>query len=199
MTVTITTQAPLPGEKVSASLFGDAVVTDLNALASQLGFITPVFAQKIADESVTSSTTPQNDDHLFCAGVAGAAYEVYVQLSVTGAGSATVGDVSIQFTFPTSGSGQSLALGYTGLTNSVAYGFNTAGSVNNVTFRNTTSPSNGASFGTPSTNFTPIFISGIWVVGTVAGTLQLQWAQRVSSGTATTARTGSLMRLMRLS
>lgn len=198
MTVTITTKAPLIGEKTSSSLFGDAVVTDLNAIVAELAFIKPVFAQKPSDESVASSTVMQNDDALFVNGIANATYEVYMELSVTGAGSATLGDIQLQFTFPTSGSGQSLSLGYIGLTSAVAYGVSTTGQVNAVNFRNTASPSTSAPFGTPNINFGLIIATGTWVVGTVAGQLQLQWAQRVSTGTATTVRQGSLLRLMRL-
>lgn len=141
---------------------------------------------KTADESVPNSVALQNDDHLFLPVVNGAVYTFELVVYVTGAGSATAGDFTHAWTFP----GGTLYYGAQGLTNSVAYGVSTTGSVNALTFINNTSPSSAMSHGTPLTNITPIFGRGLYVC-TANGTLQLQWCQRAVSATPTTVKTGS--------
>jgi hypothetical protein len=155
------------------------------------------YAIKPADEARASTATPTNDADMLVAGVAGRTYAVTFMARTTGAGSATLGDITFQWTFPT-GAGATLALDYLGLTSGVAYGVSTTGNVNAISTINTTSASTAVPFGTPSTNFSTVIGTGLWVVGASSGNLQLQWSQRVSTGTATTLGKGSYILLTRM-
>lgn len=155
---------------------------------SEFQVLLPLSASKPANQTITSTTTLTNDNDLFVAVQSGATYQFEVSLGVMGAGSATVGDINLRWTFP----GGTLTTHAVGLTSAVAYGVSTTGSVNSVRFRDTTSPSTTIPFGTPSTNFAVVTINMIYAC-TADGTLQLQWAQRVSSGTATAVGAGSYM------
>lgn len=148
---------------------------------------------KSVDESLASNTTLQNDDELFVTVENGATYRGECVLGTTGAGSATLGDITIGWTFP----GGTLTHHAIGLTSAVAYGVSTTGQVNAVRFRSTTSPSSTYSFGTPSTNLGFVHIKFSYAC-TADGTLQLQWAQRVSTATATTVGAGSYLSLQRV-
>lgn len=154
--------------------------------ADEFGVLLPISAVKSVDESVTSSTTLQDDDELFVTVQNGATYQLECVVGATGAGSATLGDIAIGWTFP----GGTLTHYAIGLTSAVAYGVSTTGQVNSVRFRDTTSPSSSYPFGTPSTNSGMIRI-GLLYQCTADGTLKMQWAQRVSTGTATTVKAGS--------
>lgn len=196
MPVTITTQAPAPGERVSAALFGDAVVTDLINLANAQAFDAPLYAYKTGDESVTSSTTEQDDDHLFLSVVSGAVYEIEANLWVTGKGTTTQSDFKARFTFPTPATfnwgGAGLAAGLNGAASTVGTG-NWGG------FITTTSPTSSLTWGTPDTNFAVVQLKA--TLDTTAGgsgTLRLQWAQVNSSGTATTLKKLSRLRAQRM-
>lgn len=149
---------------------------------------------KSVDESLPSSTTLQNDDELFLSVENGASYKGEAVLGASGAGSATLGDILIGWTFP----GGTLTHHAVGLLAGVAYGVSTGGSVNAVRFRDTSSPTASPySFGTPLTNFGVVRI-GLSYVCTADGTLRLQWAQRVSTATATTVGAGSYLSLRRV-
>jgi hypothetical protein len=196
VTVTITTQAPAPGEKVSAALFGDAVVTDLINLANALAFTTPIYAYKTGDESVTSSTTPQDDDHLFVPVVSGAVYEISADLWITGRGTSVQSDFKAQFTFPTPAT---FIWGGAGLNSGLNVGVSTAGAGNFGGFTTTSSPTSTLAFGTPDTNLALVQVKA--TLDTTAGgsgTVRLQWAQVNSSVTATTLKKLSRLRAQRM-
>lgn len=184
---------------VVADFNGGAVSSTLvNSHAKAIQEVQPLYATKAADESRTSNVTLSDDADLFVIGAANATYEVTFMGRTTGAGSATLGDISVQWTYPT-GSGAQFSMAYMGLTFGVAYGVSTAGSVNAITVLGTTSPSAAVSFGTPSTNYSSLIGKGLWVVGQTAGVLRLQWAQRVSTGTSTKLGQGSFLALSRVS
>lgn len=156
--------------------------------AAEYGVLLPVSAVKTVSQNATSNTTLQDDAELFVAVQNGATYQLDCVVAATGAGSATLGDITIGWTFP----GGTLTHHAIGLASAVAYGVSTAGQVNSVRFRDTTSPSTSYSFGTPSTNYGTIRI-GLLYACTADGTLKMQWAQRVSTATSTTVGAGSYL------
>lgn len=154
--------------------------------AAEIQVLLGKFASKPTNQSVTSSVTFVNDNDLKVTVENGATYYVEVNLFATGAGSATAGDIQLRWTTP----GGNMSFGWMGLTNSVAYGTNTAGSVNSVQFFDSTTTTTASAYGTPSVNKTLIMGRGTYAC-TADGTLQLQWTQRVSSATSTTLTAGS--------
>lgn len=141
----------------------------------------PLFVRKTADESVTSSTTLQADDHLTKAVEASKTYFVRARIYYT---ASVAGDIKILWTAPAgatfewdsvasptfgvggdtsalqSGSGLKRALGDT-----VSYGGVVTGAAINV--------------------------EGFLTVAGTAGNFALTWAQNTSDGTATTVQAGS--------
>ncbi len=138
------------------------------------------FARKTADESVTSSTTAQDDDHLFFAVAANEVWFFECFLVVNGP---TAGDIKVGFTVPT---GATLLRGIMGLDVAVT---SPSGDirVSASTTSGSLSARNTAGVGTRTT----IWIAGTVVNGGTAGNLQLQWAQQVSDGSATTVEVNS--------
>ena len=139
---------------------------------------------KSADESVTSSTALQNDNHLFCTIANTGTYVVDLYLYATSAADAA-GDMVVGFSFPTGtlhfdavGLDASLASGSTGT--SVGLGRLSATS-------GTTSINVGL-----STSVLSIHMHGI-LGATATGTLQFMWAQLASNANASTVKAGSHM------
>lgn len=159
--------------------------------AASIESLVPVFARKTGDESIASTTTLQNDDALFCAVAANKVYTVEVCAFYVGN---ETGDIKFAFTFPTGATVHFFGLiGWDSDT-----GFNTGGTHGTVEFlaqQNQTSSPTGAVTGTASTTTLGALLKGLIVVGSTAGTLQLQWAQRVSNATSTVVKAGSYMRL----
>lgn len=146
----------------------------------------PVVAYKTADESVTSSTTLQNDDDLALAVAASATYIFRGWLNYEGA--AGTGDLKIGWTYP---SGLTMAYGHIGETTGAAI---STGSVTT-----TSAESNNPNFGgNGAGTATSAYLFGMVFVSTTAGTLQLQWAQASSTGTATKMKKGSWLELRRV-
>ena len=130
-------------------------------------------AYKSADEPVTS-TTLQNDDHLFFAMGANDIWYVNFGLLVNDASSSTA-DIKLAFTFPSG----SIAL-YT------VYPDN-AGALNWFEWR-----VSGTSAAINATNVDRfVSITGVATNGATPGNLQLQWAQNVSNASAVTMKKGS--------
>lgn len=131
-----------------------------------------VFVRKTADESVTSSTTLQNDDHLFFSVAANEIWAVKFVLLYTGA---TAGDFKVNVTVP---SGATYRLGIHGLQETAAGA---------TTFQTSTLTEGSGSyvFGCSGASALGI-LDGTVEIGANAGTIQLQFAQGTSSGTATT-------------
>jgi len=148
--------------------------TTLNAALNQLNDY-DVFKRKAVDESVTSSVTLQNDDDLVAAVVASATYLVEWDLRIDGA---TAGDFKYAWTGPAGATMRWVSLGH-----AVGDTTNVAQTTTDVAAIGTT-----VSHGTLGTGVSShVHGSGILIVSTTAGSLQLQWAQDTSSGTATKA------------
>ena len=159
--------------------------------ADVLQDLVPLYARKTADESVTSSTTLQNDDELAVTVSAGGIYTLDAFILFTGN---ETGDFQCRFTFP---SGSTLHFAAYAPAPGDA-GFNTGGSAGNVEFfarQNTTSSPSGVIIYSGSTAQVHLRLVGTLVVGSSAGTLQFQWAQNTSNGTATTVKAGSWLKL----
>ena len=143
---------------------------------------------KTANESVTNSTTPQDDDHLFFSIGANETYTFYGFLSINGD---AAGDVAYGFTVPSGGllrwgqhAGQTAAVGSGSLTM-------------NINSNNTSGATVGAAaVGTAIS--TAVAFWGIVENGSTAGTVQLQWAQRVASATASTVESSSWLKAQRV-
>lgn len=134
------------------------------------------YARKSADETVTTSTTLQNDDELFVAVNANGIYEFRLFLDYN---SSTTADIKIGWTLP---SGATMTYVQNGLD---------ASSTTNLGAQNLgplTQASNPVFGGTGGD--TVAIPLGMLVVGANAGTMQLQWAQSTSSG-STIVRAGS--------
>jgi hypothetical protein len=148
---------------------------------------TELFEYKTATESVISSTAFQNDDDLVLAVEANAVYIVEGLLFYDGA---TAGDLKITWAVP---SGASFDYGHMGAATGI-----TAGTANTVDMRQiveTDSLGVGCA-GAGTTLAFPFY--GILIVDATAGSLQLQWAQFASSGTATRLFAGSFLRARKM-
>lgn len=144
------------------------------------------FVRKGSDESVTSSTTLQNDDALAYTVAAAGSFDFVIRLAVTSAADAA-GDVKIGFTFPTG------TLDFFGQGLDVSLASGNIGTTHHGTALGATSGSTALAFGC-STTTSFIRLEGT-LVATAAGTLQLQWAQQASNASATTVKAGSSMKV----
>lgn len=135
--------------------------------------------RKSADESVTSSATLQNDNELSLAVAANKTYVFDVYLAYT---AGTTGDFKAALTFP-SGATAFAAISATDGSSWTTTGLqiSSGGSVS------------GGGLGVTI----PVLQrwTGVLMVSSTAGTLQVQWAQNTSNGTATTVKAGSVMML----
>jgi hypothetical protein len=146
-----------------------------------------IAAVKTATESVTSSTTLQNDDHLVLPLAVNSTYWVQGLLLMDGAQSA---DLKMDFTGP---AGASITAHVSGLHLTAV-----------LTADDSVQPIE--SFGDVAhigclgagTHSSAVFFAIVIVAGT-AGNMQLRWAQEVSSATATRVFTGSGMWARRIS
>jgi hypothetical protein len=144
---------------------------------------------KSADETVTSSTTLQNDDELVFALAASAVYKIDGAISVAGA---TAGDIKTAFTVPTSATGN---VEFIGATVAASGSDNWSRALNIVDF---VTPDFGT-FGTLGVaTFQPVLIKGAIFTAGSSGNLTFQWAQNASSGTATTVGKGSWITVTRI-
>lgn len=144
--------------------------------------------RKTADESVTSSTTLQDDDHLTFAIAANEEWVATIELDC-GAALATTG-LKVAVTTPAAAT-QNIAA-------SLASDVNTAA---NRHFRRTTT--SGAALDFTAATLVGVGDAGVklsvWVLnGANAGSVTLQFAQSTSSGTAVTLRKGSYLTASRI-
>jgi len=130
----------------------------------------PVMVQKSADESVTSSTTLQNDDHLFIALVINTNYRFALWLDWDF--DSSLGKLT--FVGPSGATGQWSTAENNTLSRALAF----------------VEP-----LSTTATRRTYMLHGQIRTAGT-AGNLQFQWAQNSSSGNALTVRTGSWLEIL---
>lgn len=151
-------------------------------------FNTPVVVRKVADETVTSSDVLQDDNTLLFAVGASETWVVYAYLFTDGA---TAGDIQVALSGPSGATGIVAVTGPgTGATTFAdATVNNQAGAL-----------ATGLPAGTlGATNKTLVTVVGSVVNSTNAGNVTLRWAQRVSSGTATTVFAGSFLVATRIS
>jgi hypothetical protein len=159
---------------LTASNQGQATSTEMVTVV--VGTATTT-ARKTADESVTNSTTLQNDNDLSMQVDAGKTYVVEGILFASST-SATP-DIKIAFTTP---SGSDVAIGYLSNGGSSDGGMLQAA---NVASERMQIPSNTA---------VPIIIRGTIVAG-ASGTLQLQWAQFALNANAVVLKRGSYLKI----
>lgn len=160
--------------------------SSINDLTAAVAFLAPVFVVKSANESVSSSTTLQNDDELLVSLTANRTYEISGVLRVSGS---TSGDITIAWTGP---AGSTM--------HTVVHGLGASGSAgsDDIIFLyegpGTASP---GTFGTTAT-IRAIHYHGFIRVGGDSGNLRLVWAQGSSNATATVVHSGSFMCVRRV-
>lgn len=142
------------------------------------------YIRKGTTESVTSSTTVQNDDQLFVALPVGN-WEIEAFLAFTGA---SAGDARIVWT----NTGTMSFLGRF----SAGNGATTADIADGNFGASTRSITTELVYGVTSATTQNFVRERLLVAVTVAGTLQLQWAQGTSSGTATVLNTSSQLTIL---
>lgn len=150
----------------------------------RMALLLPSFVRKTTSETVTSSTTLQNDDTLVLAMAATGVYEVAINVRYDGA---TGGDLKIGFSAPAAASFNF---------NAVAMSTTAALYTDDQTFIGelTSTPTFGClGVGTVA----GCLIQGLLVGGGTAGNFQFQWAQGTSSATSTRVFGGSYMTLRR--
>lgn len=153
---------------------------DVNAYLAQ-----QQVARKTANESVTSSTSPQADDHLTMTLNANTVYWLDGLLLTDGA---ATGDFRLQFIVP-SGTIRWLANGLQS---------GTAATLD-IVDRNWKVGATTTIMGTVASGTTTVVhVAGIIRVGASGGTFRLEWAQGTSSGTATRLFTNSFLRCVRM-
>jgi hypothetical protein len=142
-----------------------------------------LIAKKTADESVTTSTVFQDDDHLVLALAANEVWQFQYMLIVQGSSS---GDLKMQWTFPASGSFSAQATVEP-----------SAGGAFSTQLQETTTSPTGSVItnigGAGATIPRIIVVHGFIINASTAGNLTLQWAQNTSNATATTLKTNSAL------
>jgi hypothetical protein len=152
--------------------------------AAQLNaFCAPVEVIKAADQSVTSSTVLVNDTALVLPVVASATYDFSCYLDYEG-GTLGASDLKFQWTVPSGTLRFWMGFVNTAGTNSAGQTFTDTSVVGIGT--------NGAA------SLRGAQMEGSLVVGSTGGSLQLQWAQNMSSATATIVHAQSRVRLWRI-
>lgn len=160
---------------------------NMNGLRDNFRLVAPhLIVRKTADETVTSSTTVQNDDQLV---LTVAANEVwYGELVLLFTAAAVSSGVKIGWTFPSGAIAQS------------AMWVNSSGTVAQFSDYSSASPSGTMPFGAQVTgssiNLLPV--SFYYAAGGTGGSLQLQWAQTTTNATGTVLKTNSTLWAVKL-
>jgi hypothetical protein len=160
------------GETLTAANFNAHIRDNLGAV--------PHIIPKSADETVSASTTMQDDDHLFLAIGASDIWQIHLFLWHS---ASSTGHLKITFTGPTSSTFMAIGRG-------VDTGGSTFGQ------QNIRSAADSAGFFSGTTNQIST-VDGVIVGGGTAGNFQLQWAQNSATGT-TTIKRGSVMFAVKL-
>ncbi|MCX4704367.1 hypothetical protein [Streptomyces sp. NBC_01373] len=150
------------------------------------------YIAKTADETITSSTTFQDDDHLVLPVVASAVYTFALDLYTIDVAD-FIGDFKITFTCPTGATFDMHGAGphstdFTGGTNANGEWIGRLGA---------TSASTNLVFGCGSA-LTAVRIYGRLVMSSTAGNFRLQWAQNASDASGVTVKAGSIMTMTRV-
>lgn len=165
----------------------DAVEADIDALDLRIG----LFARKSADETVTSSISLQDDNHLTLTLVANTVYTMRMVMWIGGDDAA---DLRLNFTIPTGTVGWMGQLALLGPT-----GASTASDMNAVAFAvSGTALSSDLSIGIADTNFVTACVEGLMEVGGTGGAFTARWAQVSSTGTGTVLKRGSFLRAQKV-
>ncbi|MGW8679668.1 hypothetical protein ACWGNN_01120 [Streptomyces sp. NPDC055817] len=168
----------------------DNLIVDLNLTVNGVGQVQ--YIAKTADETVNSSTTLQNDDHLVLPVVANGVYTFALDLYMTES-TDYVGDFKMSFTCPTGatfdmhGAGAHVTVLASGTSSDGEWIGKLA----------TSSAAATLAFGV-GTGLTAVRVYGRLVMSGTAGNLQLQWAQNASDATGTTLKAGSYMTMTRV-
>lgn len=136
---------------------------------------------KPSNESIASSTTLQNDDHLLLPVSANTMYFIQGMFIISGAESA---DMLFQWSVPSGAT-------FNWVSDTLGSGSTTSatGQVSRTSQGNTNQPA----FGLIASLITVVPIKGFLVVGSTGGVLRAKWCQNSSSGTATIMRAGSYL------
>ena len=162
-------------ELVTASIMNTHVRDNLNALGPRL------IVTKAVDESVTSSTVLQDDDHLQFAIGASEAWSVSLVLGLP----AAPGGIKIALTAPSG------AAGWWALRAIDGTGYVFEGAKMSSTFVD------GDVTGTATVAGT-ITVQGYCLNSTTPGTFKLRWAQSSSNGTPSTLKRGSTLEYVKV-
>jgi hypothetical protein len=160
-----------------------AFAAGMGLTAAEMNEIQPLQVIKQAPQSVTSSTTLVNDTALLVSLPVASAQYIFRSMFYFTGGTRGSSDLKYNWSIP---SGASLAFALNGIGTG-------GGSFDGDGF------SGSGALGTQGATQCAALFYGSLIVGTTTGTLQLQWAQNTSSGTATTMQAGSVLELMRVS
>jgi hypothetical protein len=150
---------------------------------NQLSFGPHLIVRKTSDEAQSSNTALQNDSNLQLSVAANEIWHVQYNLKTT---IPITPQMKMAFTFPSGGE-----------VNLCGTEFNAAGTLTKITFQGTTTPTATQDFLGSSVN-RHIVIEGVFVNGSTAGTLILQWAQNVSNASATIMKANSTLWAVKL-
>jgi hypothetical protein len=168
------------------TMFSDAATVGKNiSFATRTGFPyldTWTVVPKTADESVASSATDQQDDHILFATVSGAVYDVELAIIYGSPAGGGTPDLKFEFGEDATVRGHLTGIGYS--TADAATVFNLACATGTT-----------ISVGT-ATGDRMIIMRGQYVGG--GGTVRLLWAQATSGSNATIVRSGTLLKIRRL-
>ena len=168
-------------------LSGSFHATDTVILEGNPGVTAPpLFVRKTADETVTASTTMQDDDHLTAAVAANATYVVELVAIYDGA---ATGDIKFQFAAP---AGATLSGAQVGPQSG------TAGVTATTVNVSATTGASGAIGAVGAGSKIGYRFDGLLRTAGTAGTFKLQWAQQTSDPVATTMFTDSYLVLRRV-
>jgi hypothetical protein len=152
-------------------------------LSSQIRGAVTLSSVRSTTQSVTSSTALQNDNQLFFNSIPASTTWKFLLTVLYNGGTTGSSDIKVGWSLPSGATafGMSIAVANP-LGVSIVY-FTQATTVFSAT--NGTGSPLGA------------FFSGSIIMGSTAGTVQLQWAQNTSNATATTVMTGSDLTMWR--
>lgn len=159
--------------------FHKVVVSDFDALG--------ITAWKTADETVTSSTTVQNDDQLFLPVAANAKYKLTSHIFYSG-GASPIGDLKLKWTGPTGA-----------VLQWANYGVNTSALTSHNVVVEALAAASPRAVGTNGAGaWMSCCPGGTLTTASTSGNLTLQWAQNSSSATGTIVYAGSEITLVRV-
>jgi len=143
-----------------------------------------LIVRKPSDESLSSNTTFQPDNDLILPVAANEIWEMFWLIRmVCGA----TGDLKMQWTFPTNGRVHMQFLGQ-----------QVGGTIAVQQVSNTTSPTGTVTMDNIDADGQVGVAHGLYIGGSNAGSVTLEWAQNASDATATTVQANSLLRAVKL-